>query len=243
MGRHLFYDLFDRVQGLDCALKSDGLFEAAREMYGIDHVVYSRINSPIQTNKGCFVQGTYPREWLQHYFDNDFLSVDPVSLYGRRAHVPFDWYDLPKDNPEARRVFDESIEFGFGKQGLCLPVVGLNGERAQLNINSSDSVRDWKARKPKLIRDFQIITLFYHHRVVTEMENVAPSHAPVLSEKEYECLKWAASGKSVWATSVILAESERNIRFHLDRARQKLGCTTKIQAVAKAVASGIINIS
>ena len=74
------------------------------------------------------------------------------------------------------------------------------------------------------------------------MKNISMSADINLSDQELECLIWAASGKSVWETSVILSLSERTVRFHLDQARRKLKCTSKIQAVAKAVATGLINI-
>ncbi|HEX2255768.1 MAG TPA: helix-turn-helix domain-containing protein [Afifellaceae bacterium] len=64
-----------------------------------------------------------------------------------------------------------------------------------------------------------------------------------LSPREIECLKWAAEGKTAWETSHILSISERCVRFHLDQARGKLGCLTKVQAVAKAIAIGIVTLS
>lgn len=80
---------------------------------------------------------------------------------------------------------------------------------------------------------------------MAEQKNAKDNSQPdcQLIDLELECLKWAASGKSIWETSVILNIAERNVRYHLDQARRKLQCATKIQAVAKAVATGLINIS
>lgn len=62
-----------------------------------------------------------------------------------------------------------------------------------------------------------------------------------LSERELDCLQWTAAGKTAWEAGVILGLTERTVRFHLNVAREKLKCATTVQAVAKAVGSGIIS--
>jgi DNA-binding CsgD family transcriptional regulator len=64
-----------------------------------------------------------------------------------------------------------------------------------------------------------------------------------MSPREKECLQWAAGGKTIWETSRILKISERAVRLYLDIARHKLECLNKTQAVAKAVALGIVEYS
>jgi DNA-binding CsgD family transcriptional regulator len=64
----------------------------------------------------------------------------------------------------------------------------------------------------------------------------------LISARELDCLKWTAAGKTAWEASVILGISERTVRFHLNAARDKLKCTTTVQAVAKAIAYQLIDI-
>ena len=238
-----FYDIFDKVQNLEDPLKADALFEAIKEAYGVKHVLYSSVNGPVKNIQDFHIQGTYTREWLQHYMAHDYASHDPVTLNGFTATQAFDWADLPKSGKMAQQVFNESIEFGFGKQGLTIPIVTHNAETALLNINSEESDKQWAARKSDLTRELQVIAQFYHYSIASrKLTAIAPPQHN-LSDKELECLKWAASGKSVWETSVITNENERAVRFRLDQARRKMKCSTKTQAVAMAVAIGMINIS
>src|ERR1700737_2334161 len=60
-----------------------------------------------------------------------------------------------------------------------------------------------------------------------------------LSARELECLRWVAAGKTDWEISVILSISAATVRFHLDRARAKLGARTRAQAVARLVLHGL----
>ena len=243
MKKNSFYDLFDEVRDLKSALKADAVLTTAKEKYGVEHILYARLESPVCTHESCFIQGTYTDEWLRHYFDNDYLMIDPVNRLGLTEIQPFDWRDIKKESKLVRQIFDESIEFGLGKQGLTIPMENLRGERALLNINADMTDREWNALKPQILREMHIVGHFLHHTSSKQIDVMTKTNSFKLSNREVECLKWAASGKSVWETSVIISMSERAVRYHLDQARRKLQCTTKMQTVAKAVALEIINIS
>ncbi|TCK18146.1 DNA-binding CsgD family transcriptional regulator [Thiogranum longum] len=55
-----------------------------------------------------------------------------------------------------------------------------------------------------------------------------------------ECMLWVTEGKTAWETSQILSISERTVTFHLQNVQHKLGVNNRQQAVARAVALGII---
>jgi DNA-binding NarL/FixJ family response regulator len=60
-----------------------------------------------------------------------------------------------------------------------------------------------------------------------------------LTEREIEVLKWAARGKTSEEIATIMEIKERTVNFHLDRARQRLGVATRIQAAVKAAVAGL----
>jgi LuxR family quorum sensing-dependent transcriptional regulator len=60
-----------------------------------------------------------------------------------------------------------------------------------------------------------------------------------LTTRELECLRWVAAGKTDWEISVILSISSATVRFHIDRARVKLGASTRSQAVARVALLGL----
>jgi len=63
-----------------------------------------------------------------------------------------------------------------------------------------------------------------------------------LSDREREALTWSARGKTSDEIARILGLSRRTIDFHLDNARGKLAVATRIEAVATAVAAGLITL-
>lgn len=61
-----------------------------------------------------------------------------------------------------------------------------------------------------------------------------------LSPRQVECLFWVQEGKSSRDIGVILGVSHRIVERHVFRACQKLGVRTRLQAVIRARALGLI---
>jgi DNA-binding CsgD family transcriptional regulator len=61
-----------------------------------------------------------------------------------------------------------------------------------------------------------------------------------LSGRERECLLWIARGKTYAETGVIIGLTFPSVKTYLDRVRLKLNAVNLPQAVAIAVATGIL---
>jgi len=69
-----------------------------------------------------------------------------------------------------------------------------------------------------------------------------PEKTGPLTAREREVLGWAANGKTAAETALILAISERTVEFHIANAIARLGAANKVQAVALAVAEGLVAV-
>ena len=58
----------------------------------------------------------------------------------------------------------------------------------------------------------------------------------MLSPRQFECLEWAARGKSAWDTGQIVGISRRTVLFHLEGAKAKLDVKSMQHAIAKFLA-------
>jgi DNA-binding NarL/FixJ family response regulator len=63
-----------------------------------------------------------------------------------------------------------------------------------------------------------------------------------LSRREIETLTWSARGKTSDEIAQIVGLTRRTVDFHIDSARTKLGVATRTEAVATAVAAGLIEL-
>lgn len=190
---------------------------------------------------GPYLATTYSNAWQSHYFAQDYVSVDPVLRTSLLGILPVDWRYLDRRDRRVRRMFGESTEFGLGNQGLSFPIRGLGRETALFSINAHMSDAEWNRYVRHYMRDFQLIAHYLHNQVVERLDGHSAA-VPVLSPREIECLRWTANGKTKWEIGEILAISERAAKFHLDQARHKLNCINVTNAVAKAVAMGLITV-
>jgi DNA-binding response OmpR family regulator len=61
-----------------------------------------------------------------------------------------------------------------------------------------------------------------------------------LNARETETLTWAARGKTSAEIASIIGLAKRTVDFHIDNARNKLDASTRVHAVVKAAAGGLI---
>lgn len=89
--------------------------------------------------------------------------------------------------------------------------------------------------KPTLAPRFSVLN---KHRSASLAEGADNN---VISERERECLQWAAMGKTSWEISQILGVTESTIIYHLRNATRKLDAANRLHAVAKALKASIID--
>jgi DNA-binding CsgD family transcriptional regulator len=180
----------------------------------------------------------YPDAWLERYFTLAFHESDPVLALARTRVTPFTWQDATAGTltEPSQRVMDEATDFGL-RTGVSMPVHTARGELGILSLASEDKDTEKAARARPYV---QLLAGYLHealHRVLDVTEQ--PAHAP-LTERELECLRWAADGKTSWEISILLATAERTVNFHLNNAARKLGVVNRQHAVAKAVMLGLL---
>jgi LuxR family quorum-sensing system transcriptional regulator CciR len=67
------------------------------------------------------------------------------------------------------------------------------------------------------------------------------SQGPLLSPRELECVVWVSRGKSSSDIGSILGLSPRTVDSYIEKVCAKLRVRTRIEAVALAVRTGIID--
>lgn len=88
---------------------------------------------------------------------------------------------------------------------------------------------------PQTVDVLQLAGLYYHAHVYAKLQLGLNRLADArLTQRERQCLFWAARGKRMPETAKILGVSTRTVVFHLENARSKLGASTVAQAVSEA---------
>jgi DNA-binding response OmpR family regulator len=89
--------------------------------------------------------------------------------------------------------------------------------------------------------DFEILDTIIRARLAKVARTESWARQVDLSEREVECLTWAARGKSSTEIAQIIGTTKRNVDFHIETACRKLNVVTRVQAAVKAASGRLID--
>jgi DNA-binding NarL/FixJ family response regulator len=88
--------------------------------------------------------------------------------------------------------------------------------------------------------DFDALTATIVGRLARVGRSDISPQSDALKESEISVLTWAARGHTSAKIAELLGLSKRTVDFHIDNARTKLGATTRVEAVTKALSGRLI---
>lgn len=234
------------IEALEKAATVEAIHEICSNLcteYGFDHFAYvARIPTSLSKPYMCYVSG-FPAEWRDRYLGLGYIQIDPVVNHCLKHVTPLPWDTVAPPEKEDKRIWQflgEARDFGL-KSGVSLPMHGGSGEAALFSLTSDESPEKAHKRIREVLPHVFLISAYLHEamRRVMVSEELDLNKAD-LTEREKECLLWAAEGKTSWETAQILRISERTVIFHLQNAAKKLNVVNRQHAIARAVANGLI---
>lgn len=233
-----FLDSLQNTHGIE-ALRD--MMGRQLERMGFNRFAYLAIHIP-GNPKAPFVITTYLDDWAIHYQDRDYMNADPVVSMAGQSMLPFEWLSLNdkrRATKQQRLVLNEAGEFGM-KGGFTVPIHGPGGAMAALSASSDVNPKEFSELWEEHKHNIHLIGLYYHVAVESNALDVEMPSLVRLTDRERECLLWAARGKTAWETSEILHISDETVVFHLKNAMRKIGVFGKHHAVVKAIMLGLI---
>jgi DNA-binding CsgD family transcriptional regulator len=206
---------------------------------GVSHVAYMRF-APDKSSDASLLTGTvtYSFQWQTRYFLKQYVLIDPVIAFGGKAVRPFDWEELPQEDPGVRAFFADALTHDVGLNGLSIPVRNRRGIYSLVSYTSNHPKPEWQEFKKSHMVKLQLISVLIDSAASVNLKLSSP---PVkLSKREEQCLIWAARGKTYQDISDILNISFGSVKSYLDTARHKLNCANLTHAVGVAIATGVI---
>ena len=206
---------------------------------GMAHIAYMRF-APDKSSDASLLTGarTYSFQWQTRYFLKQYIFIDPVLAHGSKAILPFDWDELPRDDPAIQAFFTDAVNHGVGCNGISVPVRSRRGVYSLVSFTGNHSRPEWEVFKKNNMVKLQLISVLINSAASVNLKLSSP---PVkLSKREEQCLIWAARGKTYQDISDILSISFGSVKSYLDTARHKLNCANLTHAVGVAIATGVI---
>lgn len=175
--------------------------------------------------------------WRPSDLDEEVLSGLLASSQPMSRVAPFLFGEIASQKAGAAPGRAHMLPHGI-RNGLAVPL-HLPGNRFGLfNLGSKLPPEDFRRLDRQARPAAALVASAFHDVMVRHVARESPLS---LSSRQSECLHWVAQGKTAWETGEILSISERTVKKHLASAMTRLEASTRMQAVAKAAARGLIS--
>lgn len=175
------------------------------------------------------------RDWITRYRTEEYKHKDLVMKAAKSTSVPFLWRDLAANSnlsSTEQQIFDEAADIGM-EEGMTIPIHVPSRPTAVVSVSGADP--DFSSDSMHAIH----LAAIYLHDATTRLARFRARKDALLqnslSQREQECLRWVASGKSDYDISTIIGISRSTVHFHVESAKKKYGVATRVQAVVRAI--------
>ncbi len=214
--------------------------------FGYDKAVYGVFPAyPTDTPlEEMFWVSGYPDEWMQRYLENEYMQFNAAVHHCFKSTTPLLWADLFADADAGNlgnrisSMHYEARDFGL-KLGVTIPVRDIKGGKGGISFSGSAEMSEiehvtlWRSNGPM----FELYADLFH--AFCDRQTLFNNQYE-LSPRERECLLWLAKGKRTKQIASILGIHIKTIDKQIHAAKRKLNATTTPQAIAKAMALGLI---
>jgi len=213
----------------------------AREMGFRHYALTHHVDVPRAPRPAIRVHN-YPGEW-EEFFDAERLGPsDPVHRASHLTNVGFHWSRLPQLIALTRRdeeILAHSRRIGLA-DGFTVPA-HIPGESAGSCSFATAPGRTFRMEWMPLAQ-FVGATAFEGARRLYGIRRIDPDR-PRLSDRQRDCIYWAARGKSDWETSQILGIGHDTAIQHMKEARSRYGVTNRTQLAIHALYDGALTFT
>jgi len=238
MGNTLVLDFIEKLDCISCVDATWSSFLSFASQFGFSHGGLADMPGPHERIEDTTLCLSWPEEWRDRYFSQNYIAEDPANLHLVRSNEPYTWSEMlafPHYSRRQRRIVSEASEFGL-TTGLIVPLTGLLTGPALVTIAGGPMKFSMRERA-----ELHLAAIYAHARIRTLSGRTRKfPEAPHLSPRERECLQWVAVGKTDWEISEILAISEKTANTHIERVKRKYGVATRMQAVVHGLRAGAI---
>jgi len=185
----------------------------------------------------------YPPAWERWFDDHALGRSDPIHRASHLANTGFVWANLPalmRLTPEDQLVLERARRAGIG-EGYTVPA-NVPGEMLG---SCSFAVESGRSFPEELQLACEVIGAFAFEaaRRLTQSRATSFNQVPILTDRQRDCVLWAARGKTDWEISVILGISHETVIQHLKHARERYGVQRRAMLAVRALFDGVISFS
>lgn len=232
----LAFETVEKIESADSVVAVSEAFAKLVAAAGLSYSVCLKVPEAGEDATNGLLLNQLPGDWWPLYLERDYLPFDPVVHEVRNSFRPFTWREITARGhatQQARNLFAEAADFGM-KDGFVVPIYETSGYTGLVSISGESC-----DLKPETRSALSIASVYLHNKLCGIRRQTAGIITD-LTEREAECLTWAAGGKSDWEIGQILCISSKTVNYHIENAKRKFGVSTRVQAIVSALRHGYI---
>jgi DNA-binding CsgD family transcriptional regulator len=183
-----------------------------------------------------------PTSFTERFEDTSIWQIDPVAQHCKRSSMPIVWNQTTYVRSGLGNQWEEQAAYGLSN-GVAVALHMPDGRHFFLGADRRAPLPADSDHLTRIVADLQLFAVHAQDAawrlLMPELES-ADGLRVHLTPRELECLRWTMEGKTAWEVGTILGISERTAVLHVNNAMRKLDCSSKHQAVLKALRLGLI---
>ncbi|MDB5583438.1 MAG: LuxR family transcriptional regulator [Bradyrhizobium sp.] len=184
----------------------------------------------------------YPEEWQEWFDERSLGRFDPIHRASHVTNYGFSWTQVPAliqlTNGD-REVLSQARAIGIG-DGYTVPanVPGEYNGSCSFAVGSGDAFPDKYVMIAQLVGGLAFETA----RRLAQPRRAGRLTQP-MTDRQRDCVLWAARGKTDWEIARILGVSHETVIQHLKHARERYGVQKRAHLAVMALYDGSICFS
>lgn len=238
MPLHLTQDLSQEIIDATEPATLFAALQRARARMGFDHFALNYDLYAQQADNTPFLLHDYPDAWAKIYVEFKLAGRDPVRRACDKSITGFAWHDLsrliPLSNGDRQMLSigqDVGLANGFT---VARHLPGEASGSCSFAVRLLDRLPQGMLLAAELIG---ALALAAARRMVIVDPLLA---SPQLTDRQRECVLWAARGKTAYETGLIMGISMETVVQHLKLARARCNAHSRQQLTIAALFHGFI---
>jgi DNA-binding CsgD family transcriptional regulator len=211
--------------------------QASRRL-GFDHFALTLETRTNVANPPDVLLHDYPDEWANVYVNFEMAGRDPVRRACDKSLTGFEWDNIGNMIPMTRgdrQMLAVGRDCGIG-DGYTVPR-HLPGE---MSGTCSFVVRPGTSLPTPILLVAEVVGAFALNCASRVCGIIGMPAKAMLSDRQRECLLWAARGKTAIETAIILGISMETVVQHLKMARERYDVHCRQSLILHALFDGLI---
>lgn len=222
------------------AAQLHGLMQSAARSLGFDRALFGMQVLRPHLPPLEHVESGWPEPYRLVYAEREFVQRDPTVAHCLVSCEPLWWSESMYD-ASSYEIMEESGSYGL-RHGLSVAVHQNPQAKSMLSL-ARDKPVDITSDEGRRAAEGAAVLANCLHLAVERLKipELIAVRRPHLTPREREVLLWAAQGKSSGVIADLLGISVAAVSFHTGNLYRKLNVATRLQAITKAAALGLLD--